>query len=185
VNRKGLVSQVLLRLSVVVLPSSIGFLAVVITLMTLLNRHLFYMVLPLVSIACGLFLAWSGHYFEDRFRFHFSASFLLLSGFLLLLLDLGLFSIPLPSVWPFLMLFVGLSFMISGMIRYRRAHPMFIVPAFFFFALGFLFLLFSTDIIHVSLVSLALWWLPLLLVPTIVSFLLWLFRRHDFSDARD
>lgn len=177
--------RIFLSLSAIFLPVSVGFIAVMVTLMMVLNRQLFPFIVPLISLVSSVLLGWAGMQYGNRVRFHFAACFLFLTGSLLLLLDLGWITIPLPGIWPFLMLFVGCSFMYSGYLKKRQLHPSYIVPAIAFTGLGFVFLLFSTEIITVSFISVALWWFPLLLLPTGISVLIWLFHRNKKPDNID
>lgn len=177
--------KLFLGLSAVFLPISVGFIAVMITLMMVLNRQVFPIVVPIVSLVSALLLGWAGILYKNRIRFNFAACFLLLTGGLLLFLDLGWVTIPLPGIWPFLMLFVGCSFMFSGYLKKKQLHPSYIVPAIAFSGLGFVFLLFSTEIITVSFVSVVLWWFPLLLLPAGISVLIWLFHRNKDPDSFD
>ena len=138
------------------------------------------------SLVCGIVLWYAGILLRDRFRFFFTASLLSLSGLLVLLIDLKCIVLTLRGIWPFFMLFIGISFLVAGSLRFRRLHAVYIVPAVAFTVLGFLFLLFSTSLIHISLESMALWWFPLLILPSVVSFFVWLSRkRHDNHDGNE
>lgn len=169
--------SIILRISVIYLPLSMGFIAVSITLLLLGNYQMQPFTVSLVALASGVFLWFSGMIIHNRARFFFSATFLFLTGILLLLLDFDILAIPARGIWPLLMLFVGSAFTVSGYLHYRKAHAMYIVPSLAFSALGFIFLLFSTDVISVSLRSLVLWWLPLLFIPSLVSLLVWIIQR--------
>lgn len=176
-GKKDFLEKWTLRLSVVLLPLSIGFIAVTVTLITLMDFRPPKYLLPLASIISGVLLWFGGVQVRKRARFFFAATFLCLTGGLFLLLDAGLVSIPFSSIWPFLMLFIGIGFIVSGYLQYRRLHVVYMAPAIAFSALGFLFLLFASDIITVSIRSIVLWWFPILLLPTVISMLIWLFQR--------
>jgi predicted MFS family arabinose efflux permease len=75
------------------------------------------------------------------------------------------------------MLFFAIAFAVAGYLHYKRLHPLYVVPAFVFAGVGFLFLLFSTDIIHLSLITVALWWFPLLCLPALVSCIIWAAKK--------
>lgn len=175
---KIVLKNVVLHVSVILLPLSIGFMAVGITLILLGNLDIPRFFLSIPSIGSGFLLLYAGFCLKNRMRFLFSSSFLLLTGGLFLFRDLGLLYITTSVIWPLLMLFIGISFSVSGAVYYRKLHPVYIAPAFAFAGLGFVFLLFSTSIIRVSIRSLVLWWLPLLLLPSIISFSIWLFRKN-------
>ncbi len=177
VGKRDFLKKWTLRLSVVFLPLSIGFIAVSVTLMTLMDYRPPRFLLPLASVLSGILLWFAGVQVEKRARFFFAATFLLLTGGMFILLDAGLLSIPFPAIWPFLMPFIGISFIVSGYLRYRRVHVVYMAPAVAFSGLGFLFLLFATDVITVSIGSIVLWWFPVLLLPSIISMVIWLVQR--------
>lgn len=172
-----------LRLSVIFLPLSIGFIAVSVTLMTLMDYRPPEFLLPVASILSGIILWFAGEQVKKRARFFFAATFLLLTGCLFILLDAGVLSIPFSAIWPFLMLFIGIGLIVAGYIRYRRVHVVYMAPAIAFSGLGFLFLLFATDIIAVSIGSIVLWWFPVLLLPSIISMVIWLIQRKRKNGA--
>ncbi|HHU36084.1 MAG TPA: hypothetical protein GXZ47_02525 [Treponema sp.] len=167
----------ILRFSAVFLPLSMGFVAVSITLVLLGNYRMHPFTISLVALVSGVFLWISGMIIHKRARFFFAATFLFLTGILLLLLDFNVLDFPARGIWPLLMLFVGTAFTVSGYLHYRKIHAMYIVPSLVFSVLGFVFLLFSTDIITFSLRSLVMWWLPLLFIPSLVSLIVWLIQR--------
>jgi len=180
VSRKEYLTRIILRISAILLPISLVCFMVAFTF-GILGIFVFpRFSISVFSLICGIILWYAGVLLRDRFRFFFTATLLSLSGLLFLLIDLGFIELTLRGIWPFFMLFVGISFMVGGSLRFRRLHAVYIVPALAFAALGFVFLLFSTSLIHVSLVSLVLWWFPLLILPSIVSFFVWLSRkRHE------
>ncbi len=169
--------NLVLRFSVVFIPLVMGFVIVSTTLLMLGNYRVPPFAGGMLSLVSGVFLWFCGMIIKNRARFFFSATFLVLTGFLLLLLDLDLFSLTARDTWPLLMLFVGTAFTVSGYLHYRKIHALYFVPSLAFSVLGFVFLLFTTDIISVSLRSVVLWWLPLLFIPSLVSFVVWLVQR--------
>lgn len=172
------IKRLILRLSVILLPVSVGFIMVSLTLAMLIDLHFPRFSISLFSITCGGILWYSGMVFKKRLRFFFAAILLSLTGLFLLLIDVGLVHLPLPGVWPFLMLFIGISLLISGSVVYRRALAVYVVPAVAFASLGSIFLLFSTDIIPGSITSFVLFWIPFLILPTIISVIIWLTRKR-------
>ncbi len=175
---KDFVTRITLRISVVLLPLSVGFVAVAVTLLMLMNLELPRYTVAIVGIVSGAFLWHAGSAMHNRIHFLFTATFLFLTGMLFLLIDAGVFPFRFPGVWPLLMLFVGLSFIVSGFFRYHRLSAIFMVPALAFAALGFMFMLFSTHLIPVSFTTVVLWWVPLLLLPALITFVIWLVRRR-------
>ena len=176
-SSKALFKKLILRFSAILLPLSIGFTVVVVTLLLIGDIQVPRFVLCTISLAVGMLLWYAGSILKNRARFFFASSFLLLTGILLLAIDLNPRFFQMPVVWPLLMLFIAISFIVSGFLRFRKAHALYIVPAVAFSSLGFVFLLFSTNIISISLTSVALWWFPLFLLPSLSAFIIWLFRR--------
>lgn len=176
-STKALIKRIVLLVSIPLLPVSIGFLAVGITLMMLGSMRIPGFVFSVPTVLSGLLIGYAGLCLKYRMRFMFAATFLVLSGALLLFLDLFPSGVDLPSIWPVLMLFLGISFLVAGYLNYRSLHAVYVAPAFAFAGLGFFFLLFSTHVIRLSLTAIVLWWFPLLLVPSILVFVVWVFRK--------
>jgi len=140
-------------------------------------------ILPLVCLIFGYFSLYVAVLEKRRARFYFSGSFMVLIGLLLLLIDYGILELNLQSLWPVLVLFSGISLVPAGINRYHRAHPVYLVPAITFIALGIVFFLFTTDVITVPLRSFAVWWLPIALLPVIGVFLASHFVCHGKAPA--
>ncbi len=181
---KDFVTKIILRVSVVLLPLSVGFIAVAVTLLMLMNLELPRFTVAIVGIVSGSLLWFAGFTVLKRVPFFFSATFLFMTGMLFLLIDLGVCPVRFPAVWPLLMLFIGLAFIVSGFVRFHRLSANFMVPALAFAALGFIFMLFSTHLIPVSFTTVVLWWVPLLLLPAIITFVIWLARRRGANDEK-
>ncbi len=175
---KDFLTKITLRISVVLLPLSVGFIAVAVTLLMLMNLELPRFTVAIVGLTSGALLWHAGSTMRKRVQFIFTATFLFMTGILFLFIDLGVCPFGFPAVWPLLMLFIGLSFIVSGFVRYHRLSAIFMVPALAFAALGFLFMLFSTHVIPVSFTTVVLWWVPLLLLPGFITFVIWFVRRR-------
>ena len=169
--------NLLLRFSVVFIPLVMGFVVVLTTLFMLGDFRFSPFAGAVCSLVSGVLFWYLGILIKNRARFFFSATFLFLTGILLLLLDMNIVQLSVRETWPLLMLFIGSAFTVSGYMHYRKPHAMYIVPSLVFSTLGFVFLLFSTDIIGVPLRSVMLWWFPLLFIPSLVSLLVWIFQR--------
>lgn len=176
--KPGFVSNIVLRLSWILLPLGIGVFSVGLTLTFLGSGRFPIYALSLCSLILGFLLWYAGLALGHRRRFYFSSTFLVITGLFLFCLKAGIVTLPLRAVWPFLMLFLGIAFLVAGHARLDGFHPAYFVPAVAFSGLGFLFLLFTTDIIPFSLGSVVLWWSPVIFLPAILSFLIWLFRRN-------
>jgi len=186
VSRKEYLIKIILRISAILLPISLVCFIVAFTFGMLGIFDFPRFSISVFSLFCGIILWYAGILLRDRFRFFFTATLLSLSGLMLLLIDFRVIELTLRGIWPFFMLFIGISFMIAGSLRFHRLHAVYIVPALAFAALGFVFLLFSTSLIPFSLKSLVLWWFPLLILPSIISFFIWLSqKRHHNHDGND
>jgi hypothetical protein len=174
---KNLLKKWIMRVSAVFLPVSIGLIVVAITLLMLGDLHLPRFCLTILSFAFCALLWYSGVNLGNRARFFFAATFLFLTGILTFVIDIGLVTVSFSAVWPFLMMFVGVSFFVSGAIRYRRLHSMYIAPGLAFLGLGILFLLFSFHLIPLSLSTAVLWGFPVFLLPLGVAFIIWFVRK--------
>ncbi len=175
--KSGLLGKIVLRISWILLPLGIGVFAVSLTLTLLGSARLPIYLLFAGSLLLGLALWYAGNLLEHRRRFYFASTFLILTAGLLFCMKAGIVTLPHRAIWPFLMLFVGFAFLVAGHSRLDRIHPAYLVPAIAFTGLGFLFLLFTTDIIPFSLMSVALWWAPVIFLAAIVSFAVWLYRK--------
>ena len=91
---------------------------------------------------------------------------LLLSGFLILLVNVNIFELGLYQLWPLFVIFSGIALSISGFFRYKRLVGAIFVPTLLLFAMGGFFLLFSLNIIKVPFRDFALMWWPMLFVLT-------------------
>lgn len=180
-NGKARLKKWIIKFSSLLLPVSVGFIVVSLTLVLLGDLQMPRFVLAVSALIPGAILWYAGMLLKNRARFYFAATFLILTGCLLLVLDVYPYSIPLPVIWPLLMLIIALSFISSGFLRYRKVHAIYIVPAVAFSILGFIFLLFTTKVITVSFISVALWWFPLFFLPAASAFVLWLFQKSHIS----
>lgn len=176
--RVELLRKLALRISWILIPLAVGIVVVALTLMFLGGRHLPSYAMLSLTFVFGAVMWYFGYLLGHRRRFYFAATFMFLTAGLLLLLEIGMLSLPPRNVWPFLTLFIGISFMVAGHVRFDRFHPAYAVPAVAFTGLGFLFLLFSTDIIPFSFGSVVLWWSPVIFLPMVISVVLWLYRRN-------
>ncbi|MBO7484908.1 MAG: hypothetical protein J6Y75_09840 [Spirochaetaceae bacterium] len=88
----------------------------------------------------------------------------ILFGFLLFLIDSNILSFSLYQIWPFVVILSGLCLIPAGFYRYRRITTVFFVPSMVLIGMGFFFLLFSLDIIKISLREAAATWWPILFV---------------------
>ena len=184
-SSKDFLKKWLLKISAVLLPLSIGFIVISFTLIMEGDLRLPRFLLSDVALICGGLLLCTGILLRNRIRFFFASCFLLLTGVLLFLIDIGLIITPLSIIWPVLMIFLGVSFIMSGYICHHKVKIAFMVPAIAFILLGCIFFLFTTDVIAVSFSTVVLWIGPIVLLPLGILFLVWLFRKRKSSGNSD
>ncbi len=184
VSLKSLLKKIILRVSDILLPVSIGFVAVAVTLLMLGDLRLPKFILPLISFLSAGVLLSAGILLRTHSRFSFAATFLLLTGGLMLFVDLGVVALSLRVLWPVMTLFVGVSFLSSGFMRFRRPRAVFVTPAVVFLFLGIVFLLFSTRQLRFSILSEYVWWYPVVFLP-VIAFVVWYIRRNAYGKGHD
>ena len=118
-----------------------------------------------------------------------------LASLLFLLAGTGIFSFNLTEFWPLLVLLCGVCLIVSGFYGKKRLTISYMIPALFLIVLGVFFLLFSTDIIQMTLSSFMAKWFPMGLILTgIVLVILFFFRssipcalpiKDDTDDSDD
>src|SRR5574344_278207 len=111
---KDMITKMAVRISAALLPLSVGFLAVAITLLMLIDYSFPRFMVACAALIPGVVLLRVGMVVSHQSRFYFAATFLVLTGLLFLCIDLGLCPVRFSSVWPTLMLFTGMSFLSSG-----------------------------------------------------------------------
>ncbi len=185
-STRELLKKWILRLSVVLLPVSTSFTVVAVTFLMLGDLEMIPFTFSLLVLVSGGILLYAAVILKRHTLFFFAATFLVLTGILLICIDLDILVVPLRLIWPLLMLFIAVSFTVAGYFRYRRMKAMYLAPSIAFFALGLVFLLFSTKVINSSLTAITLWWFPLFVASFLISVLIWLFRNKFASrDADD
>jgi hypothetical protein len=101
---------------------------------------------------------------RKRSLYLFLASFFIQIGLFLLLSALHLFPLPFSKAWPLLSVFSGLALFPSGWHRYGLFKTNYIVSSIAFVLLGFVFLVFSLDMVSFSFAQFVLNWWPLIIV---------------------
>ncbi len=114
-------------------------------------------------VASGVLLALIAIKLHRRSRYVFVASFVIMTGSLLLLIEGGAIPYRFPTLWPLLSIFAGLSLIPAGCHRFACVRVSFLVPAVGFVVLGALFLLFSFHVYPFSFARFIIDWWPFLL----------------------
>ncbi|MGL4981249.1 MAG: LiaI-LiaF-like domain-containing protein [Treponemataceae bacterium] len=165
---------------------AIGLLNVLLGIFLLINSftpfsiHLYFF-RPTVLFILGGFFLYRLLTSNRRPLFVFLSIVFLLAALLFLLADSGLTQFSTNQLWPFFVVFTGLALFPSGYLKYKRLHPVFSVPAIMLFFMGLLFLLFSFDIIEMSLLMFAMKWWPLLFIFVGLGLILLFFYNQNMS----
>jgi hypothetical protein len=102
-----------------------------------------------------------------------------MAGLLLLAAESKIFSYKFLEIWPLFVLFCGVCLIAAGFYGKRRLGISYMAPAILMLVLGIFFLLFSTDIIQVTLSAFVVRWLPVgLILVGIVLVVLFFFRAE-------
>lgn len=104
-----------------------------------------------LCVILGFLLNFAAYWRNRSATWFFLGFMLLLSGLFLLILKAAAPRVGMSRLWPFFMVFVGLSILPAGYFRSRRAKAAYIIPSACFILLGCFFLLFSLGVVSLSL----------------------------------
>ena len=119
---------------------------------------------PVVLILVGLFLLHRVFFKNGADAHVFSGIFLILVGAFLLVLNTGVLESDFKQFWPLFMLFAGVSLFFFGLKKRGTARLRMTIPAVTISLLSLFFLLFSLQIVSVSLRRFVVIWWPGILV---------------------
>jgi len=94
----------------------------------------------------------------------FFGCFFILNGFFIIIVKLGILSLGIKQLWPFIVIFSAFSLFFSGIYKYKRIVAVYFVPSVVLILLGIFFLQFSMHIIKVPIRIFAATWWPLLFI---------------------
>jgi hypothetical protein len=145
-------------------------------------RSAAYTGLTVAGVILSLLAFWK----EARAFWSFLGYSLILSGFFLLIVGAAAPSVPLRRIWPFFMVFAGLSIIAAGYMKTHRVKASYLIPSACFVLLGTFFLLFSLGIVSLSLKEFILrLWPALLIAGGGVITALYIGNRIHFSRRDD
>ncbi|NLK45493.1 MAG: hypothetical protein GX297_02420 [Treponema sp.] len=113
----------------------------------------------------------------------FTGSFLVINGFFVFIVKSGIFSATMMQLWPFIVVFSGVSLFITGIYKFRRIVAFYTVPSFVLVLLGVFFLQFSLHIIKMPIRLFAAMWWPLLFVLLGIGLLITFFYIQHTNKA--
>lgn len=121
-------------------------------------------ILPLLLLILGVLLFWRAFLPDGRDSNAFSGTLLALTGGFWLLWESALPGVSAASVWPVFMTIVGIALIVYGIRKGEEYQFTLVTPGIAIVLLSVVFLLFSFDIIAVSLASVAARWWPVIVV---------------------
>jgi hypothetical protein len=104
-----------------------------------------------IPVILGLLINFSAYWKKRSSTWLFIGFLLIISGAFFLTLKAAAPHLGLARLWPFAMIFVGLSIFPSGYYKSRRIKASFAIPSACFVVLGAFFLLFSLGLVSSSL----------------------------------
>ncbi len=140
-----------------------------------------FLFFPSAIILVGFAILYRSLLGKRHTYFVFIGLLLVSSWLFFLLFSSGILPYTVVEAWPILIILSALMLIPLGFIRYGFLPISFIVSACVLFVLGALFLLFSLDIIKMSITTFASRWWPMLFVFFGIS-LIWLFfytKKHE------
>lgn len=137
-------------------------------------------ILPVVLLISGIALFWRAFLPGGRDANVFTGMFLALTGAFSLVWESVLPGINSSTVWPVFMTIIGVALSAYGMRKGNEFRFTLVTPGIAIIIMSVVFLLFSTDVIRVSLGRVALAWWPVIII--LVGALV-LFYGSDRRDA--
>lgn len=127
---------------------------------------------PIVVVILGVSMLYKVFIRNGHESYVFAGLFLVLAGAFLLILNTHVFDVKIRQIWPFFMLFVGVSLLAYGFKRPGTAKARMMIPALSIIFLSVVFLLFSMGVITVSLRRFVVMWWPAIIVLAGIVFII-------------
>lgn len=113
----------------------------------------------------------------------FLGSFLILNGFFIFVVKLGVLPVGFRQLWPFIAILSAISLFFSGIYKFKRIVAVYFVPSLVLVFLGVFFLQFSLHIIKVPIRIFAAMWWPLLFIFVGIGLLITFFYIQHTKKA--
>lgn len=140
--------------------------------------------IPIVIILAGAFFLFLYYTRKKLVRTAFLGYFLTSSGIFSLIVCFRDFSLSIGNLWPFFVLFCGLSFLVASLQVHRRFTISAVVPSVVLVGLGIMLLCFSLDIITIPFrVFVAKWWPVFIVLLGIALIIIYAYMQR--SDAAE
>ncbi len=137
------------------------FLLVLLLKKASIAEHLLPSGLLLFLGALGFYLSMSGTVKKSVITL---GLFFTLTGALVLFIDVGIIPFGMNLLWPVILINAGLSLIFSFIVVHQKIKFSYVILAIFSLILGFIFLLFSLDIIVAPLINLVSQWWPVFFI---------------------
>ena len=113
----------------------------------------------------------------------FLGCLLILNGFFIFIVKLGVLPVGMGQLWPFFVIFSSFSLFFSGIYKFKRIVAVYFVPSLVLVFLGVFFLQFSLHIIKVPIRYFAAMWWPLLFIFVGIGLLITFFYIQHTKKA--
>ncbi len=133
---------------------------------------------PLIALVPGFYLLYKGFFKQGKDIYVLAGMFLSLSGFYLLLRNTVLDKYGIEKVWPFFMLFTGISLLPYGLKKKKAQRLTIFVPAFAIIILSLFFLPFSLKIFTMKFLTFAVIWWPVFIIAMGLSLIIIFLIKH-------
>ncbi|MCL2706346.1 MAG: hypothetical protein FWE72_09095 [Spirochaetaceae bacterium] len=135
---------------------------------------------PLLPLSLGLFLLYLSFFRAGKDIYILIGMFLSLSGLYLLLRVVILDRFEIERVWPFFMLFTGVSLLLYGFKKKKENRLKFFVPAFAIITLSLFFLPFSLKLFTMKFLTFAvIWWPVIFIAMGAILIIIFIAKRHE------
>lgn len=119
--------------------------------------------------------------------FMFSGLFLIMTGCLLFFVDINYVPYSLEGLWPVIVIFGGISLIISGIYVHKAIRASYVIPSVALVLLGGGCLLFSLNIVQKPFLQVASRWWPIVLIVAgiclVILFFIW--NKHSIQLEED
>jgi hypothetical protein len=139
-------------------------------------------ILPVLFLVVGIILFWRAFLPAKGDGNVFAGTFLVLTGGFSLLWESALPGVDVSTVWPVFMTITGIALAAYGIRKGNEYRFTLVTPGLALVILSIIFLLFSTDVIEVSLSRVASVWWPLVIILTGAFVLLYGSDRKDSDE---
>ena len=179
-DNKKLSREKLLSFGIIFIFLGIAFL--LITTGKFTGRELIWPVLPLFL---GLILLYKSFFRSGKDIYILIGMFFTLSGLYFLLRITILDTYEVARVWPFFMLFTGISLLMYGFKKKKDNRLKLFVPAFAIIILSLFFLPFSLKLFTMKFLTFAvIWWPVIFIAMGAILVILFIVKRNDQNDKK-